>query len=74
MRYLYRLKRDAYHSARNDRDEYLELNRLCRAAIRRECVPLYSREIERRRRDGLWLVLRPVIGQKQKQGSVLLRS
>ena len=47
--------------------DYLRVNRLCRAAIRRDCVSLYTSEIKQRGRGGLWRVLRPVIGHKQQQ-------
>lgn len=65
---LLQLRRGAL--SRNDRAEYVELNRLCRAATRRECVALYSREISEGRRGGLWRVLRPVIGRRQESCSI----
>ncbi|KAF0300638.1 hypothetical protein FJT64_026887 [Amphibalanus amphitrite] len=53
--------------AGSDRAEYKEANRLCRAAIRRDCRAWYEREIRENSRGGLWRVLRPVIGRKQQQ-------
>ncbi|KAF0289962.1 Protein phosphatase 1 regulatory subunit 37 [Amphibalanus amphitrite] len=45
--------------AGSDRAEYKEANRLCRAAIRRDCRARYEREIRENSRGGLWRVLRP---------------
>ena len=52
-----------------ERDDYLRANRLCRAAVRRDCVSHYTSEIFKKR-GGLWRVLQPVIGRKQQQSAV----
>ena len=67
-RRLIRSRRAALDS--RGRDEYLRINRLCRAAIRRDCVSHYASEIQQRGRGGLWRVLRPVIGRKQQQCTI----
>ena len=54
-----------------DRGQYKELNRRCRAAVRRECRERYARDIARGDRGGLWKVLRPVIGSKKQRCEVL---
>ena len=67
-RRLIRSRRAALDSG--ERDEYARVNRPCRAAIRRDCVTLYTSEIRQRGRGGLWRVLRPVRGCKKQQFSV----
>ena len=53
--------------AGTDRAQYKEVNKLCRAACRRDHREQYEREIGRGDRGGLWRVLRPVLGRKQRQ-------
>ena len=67
-RRLIRSRRAALDSGQ--RADYLRVNRLCRAAIRRDCVSLYASEIRQRGHGGLWRVLKPVIGRKQQQCTV----
>ena len=55
---------------RNDASDYSEVNRLCRAAIRRDCVEHVKRELARAGRNGVWRTLRPLIGRKQQQTTV----
>lgn len=43
------------------------VDRLHRAAFRLHCVELHDGEIRQRGRGGLWRVLQPVIGRKQKR-------
>ena len=49
--------------------DYKEVNRLCRASIRRDCVAHINREIAKAKPHNTWRVLRPLIGQKLKQTS-----
>ena len=65
---LIRSRRAALDSG--ERADYLRANRLCRAAIRRDCVSHYTSEIKQRGRGGLWRVLQPVIGRKQQKSAV----
>ena len=47
------------------RHEYRTLNRLCKAAIRRESREFFQRELVKKGRGRLWQILKPVIGKKQ---------
>ena len=65
---LIRSRRTALDSG--ERADYMHINRLCRAAIRHDCVSFYTSEIKQRGRGGLWRVLQPVIGRKQQRCTV----
>ena len=65
---LHRRRRAALSAG--DRPEYKRLNRLCRAAVRRESRERYEGELARGDRGGLWRVLRPVLGSKREQREV----
>ena len=47
------------------RHEYQTLNRLCKAAIRRESREFFQRELDKKGRGRFWQILKPVIGKKQ---------
>ena len=50
---------------RRDRDICREMNKKCRAAIRKDFREHYQREISRGGRANLWRILTPVIGRKK---------
>ena len=62
-----RLRNQAIRSSSSD---YKEVNRLCRASIRRDCVEHVQRELASAGRNGMWRTLRPIIGHKQQKTSV----
>ena len=50
--------------------EYREVNRQCRAAIRRDCDAHFQRELAKARPHDMWRVLRPLIGTKSQSPNV----
>ena len=66
---LLRRRRTALTSG--SRDEYREVNRLCRAATRADSRTFYQEQINRGGAHSLWRVLRPVIGRKQQHADPL---
>ena len=55
---------------RNKLPDYKDVNRLCRAAIRKDCRAHFHRELAQAKPHSLWRVLRPLIGAKAKQSSI----
>ena len=66
---LLRRRRAALTSG--SRDEYREVNRLCKAATRADSRTFYQEQISRGGAHSLWRVLRPVIGRKQQHADPL---
>ena len=50
--------------------EYKEINRLCRAAIRKDCDAHFQRELAKARPHDMWRVLRPLIGTKSQSSNM----
>ena len=61
-RQLQQLRRSAL--AQRGRDLYRDINRQCRAAVRRESQMYYERQMALLGRASMWRVLSPVIGRK----------
>ena len=52
------------------RDRYKELNRQCRAAVRRDQAAHLQRELAKAGPGNVWRVLRPIIGSKKEAAVV----
>ena len=50
--------------------DYKEINRHCRAAIRRDCEAHFQRELADARPHDMWRVLRPLIGSKTQSANL----
>ena len=57
-------------SLRRGSDDYQEINRLTRAAIRRDSRAHFQRELDTARPRDMWRVLKPVIGTKTQPQSM----
>ena len=58
-------RRAALAAGPASRDRYRELNRQCRAAVRRDCRESLQRKLDEAGPNRTWQVLRPIIGTKK---------